>query len=350
MTHRDMRRREMIRLAMGTSAGFFLTARSAAQPIKLDELLGSDLPSEILGLLPGKPLSLVRTVATILKLEKDADSRGLPSSMLSYNAGMPMVATESSLYQAALPRLVTLIDRSETSDPALADEAGSVLADVHASQHVVPDALKPAPKSAPAPIALSRARNFATLKAEYGRLFQEAAVRDEHAETVDWHFKMIRKYRERYEKVATVTSVPWYFIAAIHGLESSFNFRAHLHNGDFPLGARTRQVPAGRPLTWLPPSDWEASAKDALKLMGFTGQHDWSLERTLYRLEAYNGFGYRSRGVPTPYLWSFTNHYETGKFVSDGTWNPKARSQQCGSATILKRLADAGDVTFPGAA
>ena len=46
----------------------------------------------------------------------------------------------------------------------------------------------------------------------------------------------------------------WFVIAAIHGLEASFNFRAHFHNGDFPLTARTRQVPAGRPAVWLPPT------------------------------------------------------------------------------------------------
>ena len=49
------------------------------------------------------------------------------------------------------------------------------------------------------------------------------------------------------------------------------------------------------------PADWASSAKDALRLLGFTGKTDWSLERTLYRLEAYNGFGYRRMGVPTPY-------------------------------------------------
>ena len=142
-----------------------------------------------------------------------------------------------------------------------------------------------------------------------------------------------------------VTGVPWHFIAATHGLEASFNFRAHLHNGDFPLTARTRQVPAGRPSQWLPPSDWESSAKDALRLLGFTGQNDWSLERTLYRLEAYNGFGYRGLGVPTPYLWSFSNHYERGKFVADGKFSLTAKSQQCGAAVMLKLLTDAGELS-----
>ena len=140
--------------------------------------------------------------------------------------------------------------------------------------------------------------------------------------------------------------VPWQFIAAVHGLEACFNFRAHLHNGDFPLTQRTRQVPPARPLVWLPPSSWEASAGDAVKLMGFARQADWSVPRMLYRLEAYNGFGYRRVGRATPDLWSFSNLYSSGKFVADGHFEPKARSQQCGAAVMLKLLDLAGDLNF----
>ena len=157
---------------------------------------------------------------------------------------------------------------------------------------------------------------------------------------------MLLNSRARYEQVASITGVPWYFIGVTHGLEASFNFRAHLHNGDFPLSRRTRQIPSGRPRVWLPPDDWASSARDALALLGFTGQKDWSLARTLYRLEAYNGLGYRSFGVPTPYLWSFSNHYSRGKFVADGKWNANARSQQCGAAVMLKMLNSAGEINL----
>ena len=106
------------------------------------------------------------------------------------------------------------------------------------------------------------------------------------------------------------------------------------------------QVPAGRPPVWLPPSDWESSAVDALRLLGFAGASDWSLPRTLFRLEAFNGFGYRRIGRASPYLWSFSSLYERGKFVSDGSFNARARSQQCGTAVMLKLLADAGEIAF----
>jgi lysozyme family protein len=211
-----------------------------------------------------------------------------------------------------------------------------------------PQQSKPSPAD-DADRPLSKSRDYANLKAEYARKFRTLTVRPQYQETVDWHMALIRKSRDRYARVEAQTGVPWFFIAVTHGLEASFNFRAHLHNGDFPLTARTRQVPAGRPSVWLPPSDWESSAKDALRLLGYTGQKDWSLERTLYRLEAYNGLGYRSLGVPTPYLWSFSNHYERGKYVADGKFSPTAKSQQCGAAVLLKLLQDGGDIRLDAA-
>ena len=97
---------------------------------------------------------------------------------------------------------------------------------------------------------------------------------------------------------------------------------------------------------WLPPSDWESSTVDALRLMGFAGEDDWSLPRLLHRIEAFNGFGYRRMGRPTPYLWCFSTHYERGKYVADGRFDPRARSQQCGAAVMFKLLEEAGAVSF----
>jgi lysozyme family protein len=395
MALNDLSKRDLIRIIAGLSAAFVGT-RVFAQKTKM---FGIEIPKEVLDILPAKPLNLVRTVETVLQLERDADRKGLPQSILALNKGKPIIASETSLYEAALPRLVAIIDRSELQDIGLADQAGSLLAELHATQHEIPEALRtmvlannrasssnlvlglepqagtasgvlseilnlpdalPQEASAPLPIPdlpnvepipqpdipLIRARDFASLKDEYRRLFTTAEIRPSHQETTGWFRTMITKSRSRYEGVAKTTGVPWYFIAVTHALESSCNFRAHLHNGDFPLSARTRQVPSNRPTIWLPPSDWESSARDALRLLGFTGQKDWSLERTLYRLEAYNGLGYRSYGVASPYLWSFSNHYDRGKFISDGKWSSTARSQQCGAAVMLKLLNDAGDINL----
>jgi lysozyme family protein len=62
----------------------------------------------------------------------------------------------------------------------------------------------------------------------------------------------------------------------------------------------------------------------------------------LYVLEGYNGFGYRSKGIRSPYLWSFSNLYEKGKYVADHQFDPNAVSKQVGSAVLLKLLSEGG--------
>ena len=335
---KSFNRRDVMRFAAGVAVSGPAWAQSQ-EPLKL---FGVTVPQPLVDKVKAKvgPLNLLDMVRDILALERQADAKGLPYSPLDAIKPPPLVAVEGSFYESAVPRLVSLIDRSEGRDPETAEKAGALLADVNATQHVVPDALKPVP------LRLSTARDFASLKDEYARLFKAAEVRAQHKDAVDWQAAMITQSRLRYEAVGKDVQVPWFFIGAIHGLEASFNFRAHLHNGDYPLKQRTRQVPAGHPTVWLPPDDWESSAKDAMKLLGFAGKTDWSLERTLYRLEAYNGFGYRKQLVPTPYLWGFSNHYEAGKFVADGKWSATAKSRQCGAAVVIKALVDAGIVGF----
>jgi len=75
---------------------------------------------------------------------------------------------------------------------------------------------------------------------------------------------------------------------------------------------------------------------------------DWSLPALLYTLESYNGMGYRlyHPHVPSPYLWSFTNHYVSGKYTHDGRWSDIAISQQCGCAAVLRRMAEHDLIEF----
>jgi hypothetical protein len=130
-------------------------------------------------------------------------------------------------------------------------------------------------------------------------------------------------------------------------LESSLNFTRHLHNGD-PLANRTVRVPGGRPRTGTPPFTWEESAIDAISMKKLGARTDWSLAGTLFQLEAYNGWGYRRfhPHVLSPYLWSFSNHYISGKYVADGRWSESAVSQQCGAAVLLRRMAELGQIKF----
>ena len=184
------------------------------------------------------------------------------------------------------------------------------------------------------------------LRQEYEDLFRSCQIRSERASEIESTVNQILSGQSRYQTVAAATRVPWYFIGAIHSMECSCSFREHLHNGD-PLTDRTVNVPIGRPKVWNPPSDWESSAKDSLNYEGYTGQSDWSLAAILYRFEAYNGWGYRGKGVNSPYLWSFSQLYTQGKYVADGIWSDTAVSQQCGAAVLLRRMVERSLVSFP---
>jgi hypothetical protein len=107
-------------------------------------------------------------------------------------------------------------------------------------------------------------------------------------------------------------------------------------------------VPAGRPKDGNPPFTWEASASDALSMRGLNKVKDWSLAGILYQIEGYNGWGYRlyHPHVLSPYLWSFSNQYTSGKYVEDGRWSDTAVSKQCGAAVLLRRMAEKNLIEF----
>lgn len=188
------------------------------------------------------------------------------------------------------------------------------------------------------------------LRNQYQTLFDTLVIRPERQKDVDDLVKKIDNNRSRYEDVGNPLNVPWFVIGVIHCLEASLSFKKHLHNGD-PLTDRTKNVPAGLPKTGEPPFEWEFSAKDALRRRKLHQVGDWSVPSMLYQLEGYNGFGYRTRptGIFTPYLWSFSTHYEKGKYVQDGIFDPNAVSKQCGAAVLLRRMAEKNVITFGAA-
>jgi lysozyme family protein len=169
------------------------------------------------------------------------------------------------------------------------------------------------------------------LRDEYGQLFADCKVRSEREQAVDRVVDELVKARARYRGLESLLGIPWYVTASIHSLEAGLRFDRHLHNGD-PLTSRTTHVPTGRPARGTPPFTWEASAQDALELHAFQRWEDWSVAGALFKLEQYNGWGYRQfhPEVRSPYLWSFSQHYRKGKYVADGHFDPNAVSQQCG--------------------
>lgn len=173
---------------------------------------------------------------------------------------------------------------------------------------------------------------------EYDRMWSQMQILPQHQAVVDRDAAKVLAEKVQYEAVSPKTGVPWYVIGIIDQMEAGGGCKAHLHNGD-PLTGRTIHVPSGRPPAPLePPFTWDQSAQDALGYEHFDQVKDWSISGIAGALERYNGMGYHNKGVPSPYLWSFSNQYRSGKFVKDHVFDPNAVSEQAGAMPILKAL------------
>ena len=150
----------------------------------------------------------------------------------------------------------------------------------------------------------------------------------------------ILKGKFQYLEVEALTGVPWYAVAIWHLRECDLDFKGCLHNGDRCIGngKKTWNVPKGRG----PFNTWLDAAIDALTIEGFTKVKNWNVKLVVEASEKYNGLGYRKKigdsGVIeySPYITAGTNWSdETGKYVSDGKFDPKAKEAQLSVIAIL---------------
>ena len=215
--------------------------------------------------------------------------------------------------------------------------------------------------------------SFASLVTEYSDLFNscvpggraDGTIHSDRLIDIDQTVDAIMAHMGRYAAVTEGGSItgaaevldgmPPVFVGLIHTMEASGDFSQGLYNGD-PLTRRTVNVPRGRPLQGEPPFTWEYVAIDALMYERTQGDWrglspedwaDWSVAGICYKLEAYNGWGSRIyHGTPTAYLWAGSNHYTSGKYVSDGVWDSNAVSDEEGAAVLLKRMTVKGLVAL----
>lgn len=172
------------------------------------------------------------------------------------------------------------------------------------------------------------------LKAANAKRWSQMVVKASWLATIDHVGQRLVAAKERYKAVSVLTNVPWPVIAVIHEREASQDWRANLAQGD-PFNKVSTHVPRGEG----PFPSWEGAAvhaltnDDHLNIWG-----DWSIGGALTALERYNGLGYYSKGVPSPYVWSKSNQYVAGKYTSDGHYDPNEVDQQLGCAPLLVRM------------
>lgn len=174
---------------------------------------------------------------------------------------------------------------------------------------------------------------FEIARASYRKLWDGMVINADKALASDVAAKRIIVGMERYKAVEKRTQAPWFFIGLCHMREGNFRFDTYLGNGQ-TITRPTTIVPIGRG----PFESFEDGAVDALKHQGLLAIKDWSLERIAYCLEGFNGFGYRGKGVNSPYLWAGTNRYTSGKYIADHVFDPDEVDKQLGSMAVLSRL------------
>lgn len=180
---------------------------------------------------------------------------------------------------------------------------------------------------------------FEATERGYANLWKSATLKGgADAANADTFSDKIIAAEQRYRSVQASTSVPWYFIGALHMRESSCNFAGVLHNGQHIIG--TGGLTTIEPIGRGPFSSWEEAAIDALKLKSMQRVQSWSVARMLYQAEVFNGLGYVGHGTNSPYVWAGTNHEQPGKYIRDHVWDGTFDDPQIGVAAVLIRLAE----------
>lgn len=180
--------------------------------------------------------------------------------------------------------------------------------------------------------------SFEGLKNEYERNWANLEIRPSRLADANAVARRAINGKTTYQQIERLTGVPWHFAALCHYRESNFDFDTYLGNGE-SLHRVTTIVPKGRG----PFATFVDGAVDAFRIENFVGTHDWSIARILFRLEAFNGFGYHAKGCNSPYLYGGSTLYgppeaRAGKFVRDHVFDPNHVDSQLGTAVILRAM------------
>jgi lysozyme family protein len=291
------------------------------------------------------------------QLEQSLLKQAEADSYLAFQAGTPefvnltsqLLAIARSVPPDPVGTVATTINKLITDISDVALRKVGIVIDAQRGKADDPPGLPaaPAPAAADSPFMVLNSKDLQTLAPEYADLFNHARISADHLGEIAKTVGILVANRALYDSAGSPLGVPWFVVAVIHAMEG-LNFGSHLHNGDSLLH-RTVHQPVGRPQSGNPPFTWPQSAEDALKGRNLdqVGAANWTLSRTLYELEGYNGFGYRRFRNATPYLWSYSQNYDKGKYVADGRYDPNFRSGQCGAAVLLKQMEINGTIQIP---
>lgn len=182
---------------------------------------------------------------------------------------------------------------------------------------------------------------FAVLKAEYEAIVASARIRPECERVLDLAAHRLLHDKPVYQRISDATKVPVAVLMALSEREMSGNLHCYLGNGQ-RLTMRTTIVPIGRGPFPDSIDGFVAGALDALHLDGLD-QYDkqfggWSKPLACYASEAWNGWGYRAQGIPSPYIVGGTTAQRPGKYIRDHVFDRSVMDPQLGTLAIIEKL------------
>jgi len=175
---------------------------------------------------------------------------------------------------------------------------------------------------------------FPVLASEYESSLARMVITD--VARVEAAVKEILPGKERYKAVEAATKIPAAFTGALDYREDDCNPHDGLGQGD-PWSHVSTHVPAGKG----PFSSWYAAAIFYLRYdrVDVLSVPAWTLPYACWKGEAWNGFGPRSNGAHSGYLWGCTSIYTGGGYPRDHKWSSTWTDRRPGIVPIIRRLA-----------
>jgi lysozyme family protein len=172
--------------------------------------------------------------------------------------------------------------------------------------------------------------------------WNECSVLESCKRAVDSCIKTIEKNYHIYQEIEKICKLPAWAIAGIHFREASFDFKAGLCNGE-PWNKKTTLVPKNVG----PFKSWSEAAIYALQTSHLEKYNFTKIEQILDFCEAFNGLGYKKRGMPSPYIFGATNVQTPGRYVADHVFDPKSISKRPGVAAIALHFVPRTTILVP---
>ena len=182
---------------------------------------------------------------------------------------------------------------------------------------------------------------FQSMESNYVELNAHASIVPSRERELSIACEGLIRNKAIYVRLGLESDVPPAALMALSSREMNGDIHCYLGNGQ-RLTMRTTIVPKNRGPFPDTHDGFVAGGMDALRLDGWTEitkqYGKWTLPLFAYFTEEWNGWGYRYRRIPSPYVYGATTVQRPGKFVRDGVFDSSVMDPQLGTLAIVEEL------------